>query len=194
VLLTGGVLTAAGEEAAFAELERRWALPAENTSRLWHELLAPSELGEIPELDVWVALAGQVSGVEPAAVRSAMLDMISPLPSGVAALRALHSLGWRTALATNHLISWTEEWRVRFEWFNLFDVVVCSSEIGLRKPDPRVYSFVKTQLGARHPWFVDDRLENVAAAQRCGFRGVWARTDSEWVMGPSLAAPPGHER
>lgn len=186
VLLTGGVLTAAGESAAFALLENRFGIPAGDAHDLWHELLVPSELGELPESDVWLALSRLSHGAEPDALRAAVLEMASPVEDSVAALTMLHERNWRTALATNHLASWVEAWRNRFDWFDELDVIIFSADLGLRKPDGRFFAEVRAQLQAASPWFIDDRTENVRAAQLAGFSGVWVAEDGAWVVEPGL--------
>jgi len=186
VLLTGGVLTAGGEASTFRMLAARFGLEEVPTRRLWHDLLAPSEVGRIPESHVWSSLAAQVPGLDPMAIRASMIDMVMPCTAGVAALREFHRLGWHTALATNHLMSWVDEWRSRFPWFALLDEVVVSSDIGCRKPDPCFFDHLRARLADSSPWFIDDRLENIVYARQSGFRVVWARTDSDWTVDPAL--------
>lgn len=56
----------------------------------------------------------------------------------------------------------------------LFDPIVISSEIGVMKPEPDAYKAVLSQLG-RPPVetiFIDDRPENVEAANALGIHGV----------------------
>jgi putative hydrolase of the HAD superfamily len=58
--------------------------------------------------------------------------------------------------------------------FNLyapFDPCLLSCEIGLEKPDPKIYEFLlkELQLPANHIIFIDDKSENVEAAQKLGF-------------------------
>ena len=195
VLLTGGVLTAGGEEDAFAELGRRFGIASADAARVWRELLVPSESGALPESAVWSALASLVTAGRPFDLREAVLDMAEPVTEGVGVLEHLKELGWRTALATNHLSSWIDEWRERFPWFTLFDAVVHSAGIGVRKPDPRFYELLRSQLGGSHPWFVDDREENVAAARKAGFRTVWVDAAGNWEVqpGPAQRSAPGSD-
>jgi putative hydrolase of the HAD superfamily len=53
-----------------------------------------------------------------------------------------------------------------------FDAVVISCEVGLSKPDPRIYRLCLDRLGLAAPatLFVDDRADNVEAAARVGLR------------------------
>ncbi len=182
VLLSGGVLTAGGEEEAFAELGRHFGIPPREAARVWRALLVPSELGTIPESDVWSALASRATTGGPAELRAAVLGMAVPMAGGVEVLEHVKAMGWRTALATNHLGSWIDEWRERFSWFALFDTVVYSAGVGVRKPDPHFYDLLLSEVGQPHPWFVDDREENVAAARLAGFRVVWVDPAGNWEV------------
>jgi putative hydrolase of the HAD superfamily len=66
-----------------------------------------------------------------------------------------------------------------------FDVVVNSSELGLAKPDPRVFVRAAEQMSAC--WFVDDSLRNARAAAGVGMRAhhfVDAAGLAAWVNSP----------
>jgi putative hydrolase of the HAD superfamily len=54
----------------------------------------------------------------------------------------------------------------------LFDAVVISCEVGLSKPDPRIYRHCLARLGLEPPQalFVDDRADNIEGAARIGLR------------------------
>jgi putative hydrolase of the HAD superfamily len=51
-----------------------------------------------------------------------------------------------------------------------FDVVIVSCEVGLAKPDPRIYELALSRLGvaAGQALFVDDREDNIEGATRLG--------------------------
>jgi putative hydrolase of the HAD superfamily len=90
----------------------------------------------------------------------AMLDLV----------RELRGLGVRTALLSN---SWGNTYP-RKMLTELFDVVVISGEVGLRKPDPRIYDLTLDRLGvpATGAVFIDDAAPNVEAADRLGMRAL----------------------
>jgi putative hydrolase of the HAD superfamily len=56
----------------------------------------------------------------------------------------------------------------------VFDVVVISTEVGLRKPQPEIYELALDRLGLAHDQvvLVDDGAPNVAAAERLGITGI----------------------
>ena len=57
---------------------------------------------------------------------------------------------------------------------DLFDHMVISSEIGLAKPDPRVYQLALEglQMDPSHAVFVDDFIENIEGAEAMGMLGL----------------------
>jgi epoxide hydrolase-like predicted phosphatase len=76
-----------------------------------------------------------------------------------------------TALLTNNVAE--AGWRPTFP-FELFDVVIDSSEVGVRKPDPQIYEELIRRVGlaAGQIAFVDDLPENLPAAQQLGIQVV----------------------
>ena len=170
----GGVLTVppfAGLEAYGDEL----GLPA-GTLTDWFsgDAMAELEVGAISARDFFKRVCVEcerrhrvrvdIRALAAAAARSEELDTeMLGLVDEVRASRA-------TALLTNNVA--TATWRAAFP-FHLFDVVVDSSEVGLRKPHPAVYRLLLDRLG-REPAevvFVDDLEGNVAAACDIGIRG-----------------------
>jgi putative hydrolase of the HAD superfamily len=76
-----------------------------------------------------------------------------------------------TALLTNNVAE--AGWRASFP-FELFDWVIDSSEVGLRKPDPLIYRklLAMASTSAESMAFVDDLPENVAPANAMGIHGI----------------------
>ena len=57
---------------------------------------------------------------------------------------------------------------------DLVDTVIISAEVGLAKPDPRIYQLALERLGvqAEEAIFVDDLQVNIAAARQLGIRAI----------------------
>lgn len=106
----------------------------------------------------------------------------------VAFARQVRDAGVRTGLLTNNAREFEEFWRPLVPVDELFDDVVDSSEVGLRKPDPRIYRLSLDRLGvdASDAVFVDDAPGNVAGAERVGIRSVLIGADRADVA-PALA-------
>jgi epoxide hydrolase-like predicted phosphatase len=76
-----------------------------------------------------------------------------------------------TALLTNNVAE--AGWRKTFP-FDLFDWVIDSSEVGLRKPDPLIYQKLLSvsSTAAQNTVFIDDLPENIVPANAIGIHGI----------------------
>ena len=93
----------------------------------------------------------------------------------VARIRDLRSAGYRTALITNNIREAGDQWRAKVPLDELFDVVIDSSAVGLRKPNPAIFHLALEQLGGVEPGralFLDDHPGNVAGAEAAGLRAL----------------------
>jgi putative hydrolase of the HAD superfamily len=90
-------------------------------------------------------------------LEAAMLDLI----------RSVRRAGLRTALLSN---SWGNGDYPRHLFPELFDVVVISGEVGMRKPEERIFRHTAELLGLRPEEcvFIDDVEANVLAGQAVG--------------------------
>jgi epoxide hydrolase-like predicted phosphatase len=99
-----------------------------------------------------------------------MFAGFDPVPAMAEALRRAKSAGLATALLSN---SWGNEYP-REGWAELFDVVVISGEVNLRKPEPAIFELTTRRLD-RAPAecvFVDDLMPNIRGAAALGMTGV----------------------
>jgi putative hydrolase of the HAD superfamily len=99
-----------------------------------------------------------------------MFDRFEHAPDMAGLVRRAHESGLRTALLSN---SWGNDYP-RDGWDQMFDAVVISGEVGMRKPDPEIFEHTLALLGltAGECVFVDDLRRNVRAAVSLGFVGV----------------------
>ena len=93
--------------------------------------------------------------------------------------RELKGSGLRCALVTNNALEFRDYWRRSIPLDELFHHVIDSSEVGMRKPDPKIFELALEQLGVEAPCavFLDDYAGNVEAARRVGIRGVLVTDD-----------------
>jgi 2-haloacid dehalogenase len=94
-----------------------------------------------------------------------------PIQGTVEVLAELRAAGIRLAALTN----WSAEKfpiaRARYDFLDWFEVIVVSGDVGLCKPDERIYRILLERTGLRpsSTAYVDDLPINVAAAARIGF-------------------------
>jgi putative hydrolase of the HAD superfamily len=98
-------------------------------------------------------------------------------------LRSVRDRGYRLALLTNNVREWEPRWRAMVPVDELFEVVVDSAFVGMRKPDPEIYELTLERLGLSGPEcvFVDDIEVNCKTASSLGMRSVWFRTTEQAI-------------
>ncbi|WP_129838230.1 HAD family phosphatase [Streptomyces sp. RFCAC02] len=101
----------------------------------------------------------------------------------VAYLHAVRAAGVRVALLTNNVREWRPRWRATLPVDELFDLVVDSSEEGVRKPDPEIYHRLLTRLNVAPDRcvFLDDTEENLVPARELGMHTVAFSTTAQAV-------------
>jgi putative hydrolase of the HAD superfamily len=93
-----------------------------------------------------------------------------------AALRALRDAGLRTAIVTNGAAELQRAKLADAALTDAVDLVVVSSEVAAKKPDPAIVDHAVLELGAdpRRSWFAGDNLwVDIPAGRSAGLRTAW---------------------
>ncbi|HEY3733774.1 MAG TPA: HAD family phosphatase [Streptosporangiaceae bacterium] len=124
-------------------------------------------------------LAGRLRRTDGAAVQadgllSRMFAATVTVPAMYDLMRSLRASGIRTCLLSN---SWGNNDYPRDAFPELFDAWVISAEVGMRKPEERIFRHAARLLGLPPSQcvFIDDIEANVAAATALGMTGVHHR-------------------
>jgi epoxide hydrolase-like predicted phosphatase len=91
----------------------------------------------------------------------------------VARARRLRDEGYRVGLLTNNIKEYGDAWRATIP-VEIFDDIVDSSVVGLRKPDARIFRMAAERLGVKPQEcvFLDDVPSNVQGAEAVGMAGI----------------------
>jgi epoxide hydrolase-like predicted phosphatase len=178
----GGVLTtdvfASFEAFCVAE-----GLPRDRVRRLFREdrrareLLAALETGALPESEFEARFAALL-GVAPERLIERLFGAMAPDEAMLGAVEAARRAGVRTGLLSN---SWgAASGYDRERLAALFDAIVISGEVGLRKPEPEVYELAADRIGVAPARivFVDDLPGNLKPARALGMHTVLHRDAS----------------
>ncbi|MFE9104732.1 HAD family hydrolase [Actinomadura geliboluensis] len=182
----GGVLTSplADAVARWIDADRIDAGHYKNVMRAWVKQAYDGggtnpihglEDGSLPVAEFERRLAAELLTVDGGPVEAPgliarMFAAFSPVEPMYDALRAARAAGTRTALLSN---SWGNEYPHDL-FADLFDAVVISAEVGMRKPDERIFRHALDLLGldAADCVFIDDIEHNIRAAEALGIRGI----------------------
>jgi len=72
---------------------------------------------------------------------------LNPNDEMIAEMRAAKESGLRMALLTNNVREWEPLWRSKLPIDEIFDDVVDSAFVGMRKPEPDIYLLTVERLG-----------------------------------------------
>jgi putative hydrolase of the HAD superfamily len=112
--------------------------------------------------------------VELAAFADTLWEGLVPNEPMIAFMAGLRDEGYRMALLTNNVREWELRWRALAPIDEIFELVVDSAFVGVRKPDPEIYELTVAGLGvpASDCLFVDDIEINCIAAREAGMSAV----------------------
>jgi epoxide hydrolase-like predicted phosphatase len=159
----------------YGQVLRGWVDPVPGQSSPVHQL----ERGELSVQDfehlLSTALAHEGSPVQAQGLVNKMFaDLAIYEDSMTSLVTRARAAGIRTALLSN---SWGNEYD-RSDWHQMFDAVVISGEVGMRKPERGIFELVldRMSLPPDECVFIDDMAHNVAAAQEAGLVGIVHRS------------------
>lgn len=89
-------------------------------------------------------------------------------------IKRLRQAGYRTGLLSNFGDDARYLWTEVYPFINLFDGIIISAEVGLMKPDPKVYYLAAERAGVKvnEALFIDDFAENVEGARKVGMPAI----------------------
>jgi putative hydrolase of the HAD superfamily len=195
----GGVLTSPLFE-SFAAWQQRSGLSFERLGQAMadaaeHNAMHPLyelEKGTITEAEFLRMLEAELDpGTSLSGMRDVYFEHLQPNPAMIDFMRELRGRGLRMALLTNNVREWEPQWRAKLpEIDEIFEVVVDSAFVGMRKPDREIYELTLDRLGdglaAAECVFVDDVDVNCETAVSLGMRAVHYR-DAEQAI-PEIRA------
>ena len=181
----GGVLTSNVFE-SFAAFCREEGLDPRTVRDLFRQeqaardLLGALEEGRIGTAEFEARFAPMLGVAEPEGLVARLFARMQPDETMFDAVAAARRAGVRTGLVSN---SWGEEGYDRTRFRELFDVLVISGELGIRKPAPEIYALAAERLGVapERCVFVDDLPGNLKPAAAIGMATVLHR-DAETTI------------
>ena len=92
----------------------------------------------------------------------------------VAYVPKIRAAGLATGIITNNVVEFRDHWRGMLPVDELFDFVIDSSEVGMRKPNPAIFELALETggLSRQEVLFLDDYQGNVVAAQALNITSI----------------------
>lgn len=194
----GGVLERVGEETWHLQWISRWERHAGVTPGSFAEAMDRHDLGtrvttgEMSETALR-QMHADILGLGDSDAEQMMAEMWdaycgeldTELRDFVAGLRPAR----RTALLSNSADGARREEQRRYGFEQLVDDIIYSHEVGLAKPDPRIYRLAEVRLGATPDQivYVDDIRTHVDAAAARGWHAILHRNTAETIQAVNAA-------
>ena len=102
-------------------------------------------------------------------------EALDPNEPMIELMASLRDRGYRMAMLTNNVREWEPLWRPFLPVDEIFETVVDSGFVGMRKPDPEIYELTLERLDgidAGQCLFIDDMEANCEAARALGIETV----------------------
>ncbi|MDX1435217.1 MAG: HAD family phosphatase [Anaerolineales bacterium] len=173
----GGVLVRTEDRAPRRRLAERYGMTSRELERLVFqgEMGDAAQLGAVTAEQLWGYVADQIGAPrsETKALEAGFWGgdrLDEDLIETIRGLRTDYTVG----LLSNAWDSLRDALETRFGIEDVFDPVVISAEVGLMKPDPKIYRLALDEAGAapEEAVFLDDFPENVAGARAVGMHAV----------------------
>ena len=145
------------------------------------------EKGRITEADFLFSIEAELGrDVKLGSLRETYFAHLRPNAPMIGYMRELRDRGLRMALLTNNVREWEPHWRSKLPDIDaIFEVVVDSAFVGMRKPERGIYELTLEQLGdgvhAEECVFVDDTDVNCDAAAKLGMHAVRFRDSDQAI-------------
>jgi putative hydrolase of the HAD superfamily len=194
----GGVLTTP-LIGSFAEVQDRTGISPASLGKAMQAIaeadgahpLYELEVGRVSEVDFLQRLAQALEpelGHYPELHRFSEIyfSALHPNEPMIELMREIKRSGRRMALLTNNVREWEPLWRGMLPVDEIFELVVDSAFVGMRKPDPAIYELTIERLGdgvaPADCLFIDDIEINIVAARELGMSAVHF-VDNEQAIG-----------
>lgn len=142
------------------------------------------EKGQIAEAEFQGMLAAELGRETIGTLSESFYAYLRPNEPMIAFMRDLRGRGLRMALCTNNVRELEPHWRSQLpDVDEIFEVVVDSSAVGMRKPEPGIYRATVERLGveAGDCVFVDDTEVNCLMAEELGMKPVQFRDNEQAI-------------
>ena len=192
----GGVLTTPLIQ-SFAAVQNETGVPFEELVKAMTSIqeedgrhpLFELETGRLTEADFLSKLGDTLEPIlghrpELHRFREIYFDALHPNEPMIDLMRETKDRGYRMGMLTNNVREWEPLWRTMLPVDEIFEVVVDSGFVGMRKPDREIYDLTLERLGgpaARQCLFIDDTGVNCDAARELGMSAVHYRDNGQAI-------------
>lgn len=173
----GGVLEITADTGMTEKWEQRLHLKPGELSQRMASVWRDGSLGKCAEEYVQQSLK-EIIGMDQAQVDAFQHDLweeyLGELNVEMADYFSSQRPRYQTALISNSFVGARTREQERYHFDEMTDLIIYSHEVGIAKPDRRIYELTCERLGIQPPEmiFLDDHERPMAAARECGIHAI----------------------
>jgi epoxide hydrolase-like predicted phosphatase len=182
----GGVLEITPNTGWIEKWEARLGLSSGGIAEQLRATWRGGDIGEISEEEVEKRTA-EILGLEDAQIKELMHDLWEEYLGTLNVELATYFAGLRpryqTAIISNSFVGAREKEQERYGFGDMCDLIIYSHEVGIKKPDRRIFELTCERLGVQpsEMIFLDDVEEAVAAARELGIHAIHFKETSQSI-------------
>jgi len=169
----GGVLTIWDNLLLLKDIKNTFDITDAQTKVVYDELISFLGTGSISEREFWKRFIAKVNTKKQLPKESLYLreyaKQVKINNEVLDILRRLKSQGYQLTALSNSFRPHTS-FNKRCGFYDVFDLVILSDEVGLIKPDPQIYKLTlkKLKISPEEAVFIDDCMVHIKTAQNLG--------------------------
>ncbi|WP_406317422.1 HAD family phosphatase [Streptosporangium sp. NBC_01639] len=182
----GGVLEITADLGVAEQWEEHLSLPAGELNNRMFDVWMAGSVGTITENEVHQAIADRLGLADQhvEAFMAAIWRQYLGVPNTelIEYVRELRSR-CRTAILSNSFVGAREQEQTAYGFEDLVEQIIYSHEVGMSKPDPRIYALTCARLGVRpeEMVFLDDVDGFVAGARDAGIHAIHYQNNTQAI-------------
>ena len=182
----GGVLEITPDLGIHRLWETRLGLPAGEMDKRMADVWMRGSIGAISLKDVHQAIKDRLGLDEPrlaAYMADVWREYLGSANTELIDYARRLRPRYRTGIVSNSFVGAREREQATYGFEDLVDEIVYSHEVGMSKPDPRIYALVCERLGVRprEMIFLDDAQACVAGANEAGIHAIHYRNNAQAI-------------
>jgi len=174
---SGGVLHPSPDKYLARDISKTFQISEDQFHQTCHKLIPLLQVGKITEEVFWKKFILDTGSICPIPRQSPWkkeyLVRFKKNQDVLTLAQSLKDCGYKIAVLSN-AIGAHAEINKKKGLYDVFHYVMLSNEVGLRKPDSKMFRLAlkKLQTKARESLFIDNQLNNIKAAQKIGFKTI----------------------
>lgn len=182
----GGVVQSSDREQLYQELAGYVGVSVEEIREEFPRLVDPLGRGLITEKQFYQSLLGEFGKQKDIPPHSLFLEGQKTVHTNSDILNLITTLrekGYKIVALSNTIAVYTDNSRSK-GFYDPFDLVILSHEVGMRKPEKEIYELTLQKLGIlpKETVFIDDSLENIKGAEAVGIHGIHFTGDMQTLL------------